>query len=878
MAKHIFKPRLRLQTKRCLSFAFKFPLHFKYLCPEKNFLLKQTFRKLNAILFFVCFCLIASSQSITITGTVTDAETGEPIPYVNVYVVGKFHGTSTGIDGTYKLDVRQKTDSIGASAIGYITLKKKISQHQNEKIDFRLHPDNINLNEVVVNAGENPADILFRKMVAAKPANNPANLRTFQYESYTKYELDLDNVTPKDIEKNVLLKGFDFLKEYIDTMSEQGKSILPIFFVEQVSENYIQRDPPKTMERVKGQKMTMIRQGPLLTELISNVNQNFNIYENMVSMMGKNLISPVADYGLTVYKYHINEFDTLYIDGHPHFAMKFKPKRKGDFAFTGKMLVNINNYAVRSIEASIPNDVNIGFVKNFSFIHEFVPVKYKAEQSDSMAMFYAPSRESIKMNIVTNVGNGALMIAKKNKSYRYQVLNEPIDEKKFDPYKVTITEDSAYLRNNVFWDTIRHDKLEKSEAGIYEMVDSLKRTSKFKILKYTLTTIAGGYAKFGPIGVGNVAQIFSRNQVEGWRIRLGVLTNRDFSERVQLNAYGAYGFSDKRFKYGGKAIFIISKKPWHKITVSGRTDIDFMSRHAEEMDQDNVFTLVQKRNVTQRLYNIEEGKIVYDNELHRDLVSFLTIQYRTFQPYFNFSFEQDGADKTKVVTSEAGYTLRWQYKSKFLPGVFDRDAKANAFFAQFRKRSSFPVVWAKYLLGVPKVGNSQFLYHDVSLGFQGNVTLTAKQYFYYNLWFGKIIGTLPFLLLKNPEGNFHHVFNKYLFNNMNLLEFSADQYTSLNFQYFFGGWIADHLPLIKKLKVRGVATSNIFYGNVSGPNRFYNRNNNIGVAYPIPYIEAGFGIENILKFIRIDCIWRVTHRERIQAYNFGVYASLYIKV
>jgi hypothetical protein len=275
---------------------------------------------------------------------------------------------------------------------------------------------------------------------------------------------------------------------------------------------------------------------------------------------------------------------------------------------------------------------------------------------------------------------------------------------------------------------------------------------------------------------------------------------------------------------------------------------------------------------------------VYDNEFHKDLTSYLSVTYKTILPFFPFSFQHEGNATKKIITSEVGYALRWQYKSKNLPGTFDRDSKANQFFAQFRKKSSFPVMWAKYLVGIPNIGNSQFVYHDVSLGFQGNVTLTAKQYFYYNLWVGKIFGTLPFLLLKNPEGNFHHVHTKYTFNNMNLLEFSADQYTSLNFQYFLGGWIADHLPLVKKLKLRGVATTNIFYGSVNSANKIFNRNNNIGLldrtsnGYIIPYVEAGFGIENILKFIRIDCIWRVTQRDRPQAYKFGVYASLFIKV
>lgn len=822
----------------------------------------------------LCFGSGVFAQQQSISGVVTDAETGEPIPYVNVYVAGKFTGTTTDLDGKYKLDIRQRADSLAASALGYIAQTKKIAGNT---LNFQLTSESFNLNEITINAGENPADILFRKMVAAKPQNNVVNLKTFQYESYTKYEIDLDNVKPSDIDKNILLKGFDFLKDYIDTMSEKGKSVLPIFFVEQISDNYYKSSPQKSMERVKGQKMTMIRDNPTITELLGNVNQNFNIYENLITIMGKNMISPVADYGLTAYKYHINELDTLYIDGMPHFTMKFKPKRKGEFTFSGKMLVNINNYAVRSIEANIPADINIGFIKDFTFTQEFFPVQYADNAADTMRYFYAPLKETLKMNLTANVGKSAQVIVKKSKSYQNHIINEPINENIFDPYKVTLVEDSAYYRSDTFWDTIRHEKLLTSEAGIYEMVDSLKRTSKFKVVKYALGTIVGGFAKFGPVELGNVSQIFSRNQVEGWRIRMGIRTNRDFSERMQFYVYGAYGFDDNRFKYGGKSIFIISKKPWHKITLSGRTDIDFMSRHAEEMDQDNVFTLVQKKNVTQRLYNIEEGQLVYDNEFYKDMTSYTTIRYRTYDPFFNFQFQHEGISKEKIITSEVGYAIRWQHKSKSLPGVFDRDARANRFFAQFRKKSDFPVVWLKYLAGVPNIANSQFAYHDISLGFQGDVILTAKQYFYYNLWFGKIYGTVPFLLLKNPEGNFHHVHNKYLFNNMNLLEFSADQYTSLNFQYFFGGWIADHLPLVKKLKLRGVATSNIFYGSVNQANRNFN-GGAIGIAYPIPYVETGFGIENILKFIRIDCIWRVTQRDRPEAYKFGVYASLFIKV
>lgn len=811
----------------------------------------------------------------------TDSQTGEGLPFANVYITGKFQGTSTDLEGNYTLEVRLKTDSLSASSLGYATVTKVISRQIFQTINFELQPESIGIREVVVSAGGDPAEILFRKIVRAKPRNNPNDFKTFQYESYAKYQIDLDNITPKELQKNILLKGFEFLEDYIDTLSERGKSTLPIFLLEQISDNYEQINPRRVVERVKGQKLTMLRDNPIITELMSNANQHFNIYENMLTLMGRNFISPIADYGLSVYKYDINQFDTLFISGEPHFTMKFKPKRRGENAFSGKMIVNIKTYAVSSIEATIPSDVNLGFIRDFQFVQEYIPYSGHNPGKDSVQARYIPANEGIKMRFSANIGKGAMLVLKKSKSYEKQKVNEPINPAVFDPYKTTVVEDSAYLRSETFWDTMRHQKLLDVEAGIYEMVDSLKRTSKYKIIKYTLSTLASGYAKFGPVSLGHIATTFSRNHVEGWRFRMGILTNRDFSERVNLYAYGAYGLDDRRFKCGGKMIFIISRKPWHRLTFFARTDVDLMSRHAEEMDRDNVFTIVQKKNISQRLYNIDDFKILYDNEFYKDLTSYLQVQYRQINPYFDFYYEKDGTAIKEIITSEISYALRWQHKSHPLPGTFDREAKANRFFAQFRKKTDFPVVWLRYLAGLPDIMGSQFSYHDFSMGLQGDITVTAKQSMYYNLWLGKIFGTVPFLLLKNPEGNFSYVHNKYMFNNMSLLEFSADRYVSLNYQYFFGGWLGDRLPYISKLKLRAIATANVFYGNVSKENQQFNLRNNIGIAHPVPYVEAGFGIENILNILRFDFIWRVTHRAPASSpfgTNFGIYASLFIKI
>ena len=58
------------------------------------------------------------AQPRTITGTVTSAEDGEPLPGVNVVVVDLSIGTITGADGTYSVDVPTNAQSLEFLFIG----------------------------------------------------------------------------------------------------------------------------------------------------------------------------------------------------------------------------------------------------------------------------------------------------------------------------------------------------------------------------------------------------------------------------------------------------------------------------------------------------------------------------------------------------------------------------------------------------------------------------------------------------------------------------------------------------------------------------------------------------------------------------------------
>jgi hypothetical protein len=839
--------------------------------------LTRPFRLFLLLLLLSAVCP-AYAQTITLSGRVTDAKTGEPIPFTNVTIVGKFMGTATDTAGYYSFQAPKKTDSLQVSSIGYTTIKKPVQEGVSQTIDFELAFNEVALGEVVINPGENPADVLFRQMISVKDKHNIKNYSSLKYEAYTKYEVDLDNVSDKSLDKNLLLSQFPMLKGYLDTVTEKGSSILPMFFIENISDNYSTTNPDKQIEKVKGVKMSGLDKQDFVTELLSNVNQNVNIYENMITVLGKSFVSPVADYGLSVYKYYLNFYDTLYVNGEPHLQMEFKPKRRGENTFKGKMLVNINSYAVRSIEASLSDNVNIGFVHDISFQHDYTSIEY-ADTAGNIQQDWLPQREKLKIKFSSSFVKDAKLIGKKTKSFKNYAVNTSLSDTVFSAYKSTVISEDAYLKDDKYWQEMRHDTLQKTEAGIYEMVDSLTHTKRFRLLRYVAMSLTTGYARIGnKIGIGHVAGIVSGNQVEKVRFKLGFQTTEKFSQRVQLEGHVAYGLKDDRFKYGMKVLFICARKPWNKITVSGKSDIDFASRYAEEiLDRDNVTSFLP-RGVGQRLYNVAEGKIVYDRELHKDLTTNFSVNYKNLKPLFDFGYMMNDLLQKDITVTEFSVGIRYERGARVLPGTFSRDAEATKVFNQFRKKNPFPVLFVRYTYGAKNVVKSDFEYHDVSAGLQGKFQVSPKMSFYYNLWAGKIFGKLPFLLLKNPEGNFSYTHNKYFFNNMNLLEFSADEYISLNFQYFFGGLLLDKIPLIKKLKWRELVTTNIFYGNMSVANRNFNHLNTIDYAYPIPYVEAGVGVENIFKFIRLDCIWRLTHTDKADIIEFSPYLSFYIKI
>lgn len=102
-------------------------------------------------LFFLLLLLAASPAELLaqeVRGTVTDAETDEPIPGVNVVVDETTIGTTTNLDGEYELELPSGDVTLVFSFVGY--LSQEVPVEQREEIDVALEEDIAGLEEVVV--------------------------------------------------------------------------------------------------------------------------------------------------------------------------------------------------------------------------------------------------------------------------------------------------------------------------------------------------------------------------------------------------------------------------------------------------------------------------------------------------------------------------------------------------------------------------------------------------------------------------------------------------------------------------------------------------------------------------------------------------------
>ncbi len=93
---------------------------------------------------------IITNWEKTISGKVTDGDSGEPLPGVNVLAKNTTQGTITDIDGNYQLSVPDDTEILVFSSVGYVS--REVPIQSRSSINIGLTVSTQELGEVVVTA------------------------------------------------------------------------------------------------------------------------------------------------------------------------------------------------------------------------------------------------------------------------------------------------------------------------------------------------------------------------------------------------------------------------------------------------------------------------------------------------------------------------------------------------------------------------------------------------------------------------------------------------------------------------------------------------------------------------------------------------------
>jgi hypothetical protein len=820
----------------------------------------------HLLLVFFLLPVAAIAQTV-VKGKVTDAGSGDPIPFANIIFKGTTTGTTTDFDGNFTVKTTSEVDSLVASYMGYSTRTKKVTRGVAQTINFQLEEEATALQEIVFLAGENPAFEVLRNAVKNKATNDKRKLSAYEYDTYTKIEVDVDNMSEKFRQRKIIKKITQVIDSVERIAGEDGKPILPIFISESVSKFYYRTDPQLRFEKILKSKINGIgiQDGTLVTQFVGSSFQEYNFYQNWLNIVTKEFVSPIADGWRLYYNYDLT--DSVFIGDDYCYRIDFFPKSPQDLAFTGTVWITKNEWALKQIDASVSKQANLNFIEKITIQQELAPTSEGA---------WVPVKNRVLIDISELSKFSAGMLAKFYTSNKNIIVNQP-RAPSFYEREIEMQEDARQFEKEEYWDTLRHEPLSETEKNVYRMIDTLQNIPVVKTYTDIIKIAVNGYYTAGKINLGPYISFLAVNNIEGLRLQPGFKTNYEFSKKWIFGGSVGYGFQDERFKYSAFVQNILSRERWTTMTFSVASDLGRVGIDDESLADNYLFLAAQRFGVFRRGYYFDESRFNFQRELVRGLTQRVAFRYSTFRPAFKFGYLlPDNENDTLATYENAELILETRFARDELFIINDNERLSLG-------TSKWPEVTLRYTHGFKGLAGSDFDYDKLRLSVHKRIRYGPIGVGYVTLTGEYVFSKLPYPLLSLHLGNQTPFFAHVTYNLMDYGEFVSDRYASMHYSHHFEGFLLNRIPLMRKLKWRVVGTSNIILGGMSSMNKSLIAErpdgDELAVGYlsrGLPYIEMGYGVENIFKFFRVDFIHRLTYLDKSKnpdVRKFGVLFS-----
>lgn len=820
--------------------------------------------------FIILFFLgnLVSAQSTRVKGKVTDAKTGEILPLVNVFFKGTTVGMTTDFDGEYSIETREEVTELQASFVGYLPQTVKINKGAFNTVDFRLEPQIIDLDEVKVTPGENPAHVILRNVSKNKPRNNPSRFSEYYCKTYTKMELDLTNIKP-GFKNKKLQKNFGFIFDHMDTSVVTGKAYLPVMISEASADYYYRKSPSLSREIVKASRISGIEEDYTLAQFTGHLHVNVNLYDNYIDIFEVRFASPLSDHGLLFYKYFL--VDSLHIDGRKTYKIRFHPKSFSTPVMDGEVNIDSTTWALQSAHVKMMKGLNINWIRHLVMDNE------NQLLNDST---WFPKQDKIFADFSIVMSDSAKMVSfLGHRQVDYSDVNlQPVIPKEVLRMDNNVIIDNQVLKNDDrYWDTIRPFALSDKEKQIYGMVDSIKNVPLYQNIYDIVTMVLGGYYNTKYVELGPYFKLLSFNEQEGCRFQFGARTTTDFSKKIRLFGYGAYGTKDKRMKGGGGFDYSFRELPTSRLTMSFKHDVVQLGAGINAFTEGNILSSIFSRGDNDRLSMVNQFDVNFEQEWRQGISNTLGVQVRDiFSNDFVPFIKPDGIIMPSIQSTILRLNTRLSKNEIVIRKPFDK----------YSLGSDYPIIGIDLAMGLKGVFKNDYEFYRVVGSINYNLPIAPIGTSEMVLTGGKIFGKVPYPLLKLHEGNATYFYDPYAFSCMNYYEFASDAWLAFFYEHHFKGFFLGKIPLMKKLKWREVFIFKGLIGTLSDKNNGSKPDTDAVLLFPEgmssvskPYFETGIGVENIFRLLRIDAIWRLTHRKErpgqdIQ--NFAINLSVYL--
>lgn len=769
------------------------------------------------IAFLLFLLLIAGlrllAQSYTVSGRITDAQNRQPLAFVNVVVNEGLTGTMSDIDGRYEISSKEPIRRIKFSSLGYEAQTLTL-QADTKKCNVALKPITFELQEVVIDAGKNPAHRIIDSLMAHRKANNPNSLQTYTYRIYDQMVITIDSSDFGKAMASVPPQGGSAMQLFDSILKRSDLMVM-----ETASEVFF-RAPDRKLQNVLGTKIAGMKE-PSFMYLVNSM-QSISFYDDMINVAGTEYVNPISrnstsHYFFTLEETHpIGHGDSLYV-------ISFHPLKGSTFnGMRGTMMVNSDGWALQSVKAE-PNDPGELFTANIQQLYQKVDGQWFPMQLNTNLRF--PS-----MTVGID-GNSFPMVAI-GKSYLTDItINPDLSKTRFTEMEIMVDPDAAY-RDESFWNQHRIDSLTQRIQATYLLVDSLTGDSDIfdRVLGLTDKLMQQSALQMGPVDLdlGNLIKLSARR---GWYFGLGLSTNDRFSRHLRLDGFVGYWTRMRGFDYGGGLRWILNRQ--RQMELGAR-----YSLRSESLGDCGGFEdrggLLSENGYKYLFYsNIDvrrtAAELSFSSRFANYFKGFLTLSV-TDKNYLLAPFNT--LPTTRYANAEV--RLRFAYKEKFL-------SKPNGIQSL---GTTYPIVWASFAHSFSGLMGGQYDFNRIRLEVTKNFYTRYMGVSKVVLQAGYATEGCPVMETFDLLGSYEPfgLYSPGSFGTMRENEFFCDRYVALFLSHNFSGMLwKTHSEWFKP---ELVLVTNIAWGDMR-PEK-----NITGLGFSTldqGYFESGFVVKGLLN-------------------------------